>query len=101
MVPGSLGISQEVHTGALVWSRPLTPQTTLVGTAQVGFFDVETTRSTGTNILGRASVLHQFTDRLTGVLQYQITHRSTEVSGVPGSRDSVQNTIIATLTQAF
>jgi hypothetical protein len=109
VAPGTLGLSQEVHTGALIWSRPITPQTTLVGTAQVGFFDTAAAgapaaargSTTGTNILGRASVLQQFTDRLTGVLQYQITHRSTETAGVPGSRDSVQNTIVATLTQAF
>ncbi len=102
LAPGTLGLEREVHTGALIWSRPLTPQTTLTGTAQVGFFESATTGGgSGTNILGRAAVQHRFTERLAGSLIYQISHRSTEVRRISGSSELLQNTLIATLIQAF
>ncbi len=116
VAPGTLAFAREAHTGSFTWSRPLTPQTTLIGTAQVGFFDAQTggvagnatgsTRgnTTGTNYLGRAVVRHLFTERLSGSVQYQLSYRTTEAGRLGaafGSSNSVQNTLIATLTQAF
>jgi len=102
--PNTLALSRESHTGSVIYQRPLSPQTTLIGIAQAGQFELANIGSRGNTYLGRALVRHLFNERLVGTLQYQLTYRTTETDrgGIStGPRDSIQNTIIATLTQAF
>lgn len=102
--PGVLGLERESHSVAAIWTRPLAERTDFVGIVQAGHFDVPNTGTSGQNYLGRALVRHLFAERLAGTLQYQLSYRHADTSrgGISlGSRDTVTNTIIATLTQAF
>jgi hypothetical protein len=55
-------------------------------------------------VTARLGVVHNFSDRLVGSLQYQFTERLRSEDGPPGTLapgDTTQNTVIASLTTRF
>lgn len=94
--PGTIAIDQDASFVTFTWSHALTPATSLIGSASFGRLDQQSFGS-GDTYGGSATLVTQFTPRLTGFLQYGLTNRFDEfVSG-----NAVQNIVRAGLRQTF
>jgi uncharacterized protein (PEP-CTERM system associated) len=102
--PGTVAFGQESNSVGFVWTRTLSPLTSLTGQFNYGRFQTTGLGSASDGYTFRASLRHLFSDTLVGSIQYQLTNRATSLAPFQTQltpTGSLQNAVIATLTKRF
>lgn len=102
--PGQFVFAQETQSVALLWRREIGPVTTGFGSVGYSWNRSDTLASQYDTLTARVGVVHSFSERLVGSLQYQFTERLRSEGGNAGAfapRDTTQNTVIASVTTRF
>ncbi len=101
---GSLAFEQESQGVSLLWRRAISPVTTGFGSIGYTWYQSDTFGSESDTVTARIGVVHGFSERLVGSLQYQFTGRLRTEAGTAGALapdDTTQNTVIASITTRF
>lgn len=104
IAPGEVTFPEETQSVSLLWRREIGPVTTGFGSVGYSWNRVGFLASRYNTVTARLGVVHNFSDRLVGSLQYQFTERLRSEDGPPGTLapgDTTQNTVIASLTTRF
>lgn len=104
IAPGEVTFPEETQSVSLLWRREIGPVTTGFGSVGYSWNRVGFLTSRYDTINARVGLVHSFSERLVGSVQYQFTERlrgDDGRTGVPPPGDTTQNTIIASLTTRF
>ena len=104
VAPGNLAFEQQSQSLSLLWRRAISPLTTGFGSVGYTWYESETFCAQSDTITARIGVVHSFSERLVGSLQYQFTGRLRTEAGTAGALapdDTTQNTVIASITTRF
>jgi len=101
---GTIAFRQESLSVGASWSHALSLLTGFTASARYGRTRSDGAGPEGNTYAVRATLVHRFTETLTGSLQYLLTNRSTDLVA-PGDRQdrgsALQNALIATLRKSF
>jgi len=102
--PGEFAFAQETQSASLLWRRVIGPVTTGFGSVGYSWNRSGSLSSRSDTATARLGVVHSFSERLVGSVQYQFTERLRGETGPTGARapgDTTQNTLIASITTRF